>query len=285
MKPVKKYEICPEFPYPATITENKTSISTILSMLTEPFDQNTIAEKTFTNNFNNPNSQYYNMTVTEIIANWEEKGNISRYYGKKNDEYIGIVLNNDEYGVDLFYLDNDVDGDKRLKTQIDSFNEYINDLPDTMLYVTREKSLNYNINGEHNIIGRFDALFFDTEKNKWIIIDWKTNNVIDTKPNKWTEKLLGPAKDFPALSWYTYTIQLYFYKIALIEGGYLPEGTTYDDIEVYIVNLPGKPFEDTGKLYKVFTPAFEFDKDKLDGIFTFGIKKNILLNKKNGSNN
>ena len=31
--------------------------------------------------------------------------------------------------------------------------------------------------------------------------------------------------------------------------------------------------------------AFDYDKDLMDGIFTFGIKKNILLNKKNGGNN
>ena len=37
-------------------------------------------------------------------------------------------------------------------------------------------------------------------------------------------------------------------------------------------------------VYKKYPNAFEYDKDQMDGIFTFGIKKNILLNKKNGGN-
>ena len=94
------------------------------------------------------------------------------------------------------------------------------------------------------------------------------SGTVDTKPTIWTPKLLGPARLFDAINWNTYTMQVYFYKTALIESGYLPEGTTFDDVEVCIVNFPGKEFED-GKLYKKYPKAFDYDKDLMDGIFTW----------------
>lgn len=284
MKEVKKMENRPSFDNSfVDKTLPTTSISTILSMLQEPFDQKGVAEKTFNKRFNDPTSEYYQMTVEQIIAKWEDKAATSRRYGKMNDDYIGIILEGTEDDKDLFCLDNDVDGDVRLNTQVRAFDEFMNDLPEHIVYVAREVTLYYKI-GEHYVKGRFDALFYDTIKNKWIVVDWKTSGTVDTKPTIWTTKLLGPARVFDALNWNTYTMQVYFYKTALIESGYLPEGTTFDDVDVCIVNFPGREFED-GKLYKKYPKAFDYDKDLMDGIFTFGIKKNILLNKKNGSNN
>ena len=99
--------------------------------------------------------------------------------------------------------------------------------------------------------------------------------------------MLGPARIFPALNWYTYTLQLYLYKAALL-ANYLPKGTNPDDIEVYIVNLPGKPVyqENIGKdvnnakYFAIHAPAFAYDKTIIDNIFNFAFKKNELLEKK-----
>ena len=57
-----------------------------------------------------------------------------------------------------------------------------------------------------------------------------------------------------------------------------------DEIQTNDMEDDSKEFED-GKLYKKYPKAFDYNKDLMDGIFTFGIKKNILLNKKNGGNN
>ena len=120
---------------------------------------------------------------------------------------------------------------------------------------------------------------FDTVKNKYLIVDWKTSGSVDTVVNRWTDKMLGAAKEFDNLNWNSYTMQVYFYKTALIESGYLPTGTTFDDIDVCIINFPGKQFSD-GKLYRIYEPAFEYNKDTMDKIFNFGIKKNMILNRK-----
>ena len=283
MKETKKMENVPTFDNSfVDKTLPTTSISTILGMVQEPFDQKGVAQKTFEKRFNEPESEYYRMTVEQIIEKWQQKGQISLQYGRLNDNYIGIVLEGTEDDKDLFYLDNDVDGDERLRTQVRAFDEFMADLPSNIVFVARERTLYYKL-GEHYVKGRFDALFYDTEKKKWIIVDWKTSGTVDTVPTRYTTKLLGPARIFDALNWYTYTMQVYFYKTALIESGYLPEGTTFDDVEVCVVNFPGREFEN-GKLYKKYPKAFDYDKDLMDGIFTFGIKKNILLNKKNGIN-
>lgn len=283
MKETKKMENAPTFDNSfVDKTLPTTSISTILGMVQEPFDQKGVAQKTFEKRFNDPESEYYRMTVEQIIEKWQQKGQISLQYGRLNDNYIGIVLEGTEDDKDLFYLDNDVDGDERLRTQVRAFDEFMADLPSNIVFVARERTLYYKL-GEHYVKGRFDALFYDIEKKKWIVVDWKTSGTVDTVPTRYTTKLLGPARIFDALNWYTYTMQVYFYKTALIESGYLPEGTTFDDVEVCVVNFPGREFEN-GKLYKKYPKAFDYDKDLMDGIFTFGIKKNILLNKKNGIN-
>ena len=126
--------------------------------------------------------------------------------------------------------------------------------------------------GDFNVKGRFDALFYNEQTNKWIIIDWKSSGTIDTVTDRWTKNLLGAAKQFPALNWYTYTMQLYFYKTALLNH-YLPEGTKEEDVDVCIVNLPGD-------IFKIYKAAFNYDKKLMDDIFKFGYKKNYLLHKK-----
>ena len=39
------------------------SISAVLGLIQKPFDQKSVAEKTFNKHFNNPESQYYQKTI------------------------------------------------------------------------------------------------------------------------------------------------------------------------------------------------------------------------------
>lgn len=279
MEQLKRHSFIPNFDN-AFVDPNipATSITTILSMLVEPFNQQEVAEKTYNKHFNNPNSQYYQKTVSDIIGMWSAKGQESLRYGRLNDEYIGIVLEGTETDYEIYELDNDVEGDERLKTQIDAFNEFINDNKDRYSYITREKTVYYRI-GDQYVKGRFDALLYDNLLNKYVVVDWKTSGVVETERTQWTSKMLGAAKEFDALNWNSYTMQVYFYKTALIESGYLLPGTTVNDIDIVIVNFPGKKFPD-GKLYRMYNEAFEYNKETIDKILTFGIKKNAILNRK-----
>jgi hypothetical protein len=256
------------------------SISQVLGLLGEPFDSDAVAEKTYEKNYNNPDSIYYQRTKQEILEMWEAKGAESRKYGQLLDDYIGANLDGTEEDMEMYKLDNDIDSDARLSGLVksfDQFNEMMTKNYPHIKFVAREKTLYYQC-GDFLVKGRFDALLYNELKKKFIVIDWKSSGSIDTEPNKWTKNLLGPAKMFPALNYYTYTMQCDFYKTALL-AHYLPPTFTPDDIEIYIVNLPGKPVNGEN-YYGVHKEAFSYNKMLMDQIFTFGYKKNELLKKK-----
>ena len=258
------------------------SISAVLGLLEEPFDQIGVATKTYNKHHDNPNSEYYQKTVEEICEMWSAKGAASRQYGQMLDNYIGYNLNHQEDELELFNLDYDRDGDERLNNICTSFDDFVKDVLDQhpeLQFVTREQTLYYQIPGTEQFIrGRFDALFYNTEKKRYLIVDWKSSGDVDKKPSPWTGKLLGPCKDLLALNWNTYTLQVYFYKTALEASGLLNEG---EGVDCIIVQLPGHIVNESNKMYCIHTPAFPYDKDYLDKLFIWAHKKNMLL-KKNG---
>ena len=263
------------------------SISAVLGMLEEPFDQLGVAQKTHDKYFDDPASEYYRMSVKQIIEKWSAKGAESRNYGSMLDDYIGLNLNHKDIELRMFKLDNNYDNDERLHGLCNSFDNFYSVLQKSgdTIFVDRERTVYYDIEidnpltGEkmkYNIKRRFDALFYNKRTNKWIVIDWKSSGSIDKVPSKWTKKLLGPMNKFPALNYYTYTTQLYFYKKTLIEKGYLPEGTNPDDVVIMIVNLPGKIIEDCGRNYMIHQAAYIYDVELLNQLFKFGAQKDFM---------
>ena len=240
------------------------SISQVLGMLVEPFDSKGVAQETHDKHFNNPESQYYQMSVEQIMEAWSAKGAESCKYGSLLDDYIGMYLNKDNGAkVEMWKLDNNYDWDERLNNLVKSFTDFMDlvNKSGDMEFITREKTLYYKVpNTDCYIKGRFDALFYNKRTQKYVIVDWKSSGTVDKKKTPWTKQLFGPMMKFPALNWYTYTTQVHFYKLALLQSGYLPEGTTSDDIEVLIVQLPGHECADH-KMYEIHKQAFDFDED------------------------
>lgn len=262
------------------------SISEVLGMISEPFDSQGVAEKTYNKHFNNPNSEYYQMSVEQILEKWSAKGATSRKYGSLLDDYIGLILNHDEDGLELYNLDYDREDDERLNGLCTSFDEFVKEILDThpeLEFVAREKTVWYKVPNKDGkelyIKGRFDCLFYNKVKDRYLIVDWKSSDSIDKKPSPWTSNLLGPCKDLLALNSNTYTLQVYFYKTALTFDGYIEEGKEVDCI---IVQLPGKAIpENNGKFYMIHTPSFPYTKEFMDKLFVYAHKKKELLEKKN----
>lgn len=259
------------------------SISAALGMLAKPADQQQMLDNTYKKHFDNPESEYYHLTKEQIKEIWENKGAKSRQYGSLLDDYIGVRLTGTDSDMEMYKLDNDVEGDERLNGLISSFDSFYERLMQNgeMEFITREQPIYYKLgtnfdDEEYCVQGRFDALFRNKKTGKWVIIDWKTSKSIDTS-NKW-EKLLGPAKNLDACNHNTYTIQGYFYKTALLNG-YLPEGTGEDDVEFLIVQLPGFSVGENGENFKIWKPAFKYDFDFMNKIFEFAVKKKILMSK------
>ena len=267
----------------------KLSISNALNMLLTPFDSEGVSQKVYENHYDNPQSEYYHMTAEQIREAWSAKGAASTHYGSLLDDYIGCILTGNENDLRLFKLDNGYDYDERLHGLCDSFDNFYSVLSksgDTE-FIDREKYLYLKVkNPFHNeegqneymyMYGRFDALFRNKRTGKYILIDWKSSGTVDKVADKWTKKMLGPMFKYPQLNWYQYTLQLYFYKQALLNSGYVPEGTSPDDIVVMIVNLPGKIIEGCGQNYQIHQGAIPYNETELNNFYEFAIKKYILL--------
>ena len=267
----------------------KLSISNALNMLLTPFDSEGVSQKVYENHYDNPQSEYYHMTAEQIREAWSAKGATSTHYGSLLDDYIGCILTGNENDLRLFKLDNGYDYDERLHGLCDSFDNFYSVLSksgDTE-FIDREKYLYLKVkNPFHNeegqneymyMYGRFDALFRNKRTGKYILIDWKSSGTVDKVADKWTKKMLGPMFKYPQLNWYQYTLQLYFYKQALLNSGYLPEGPSPDDIVVMIVNLPGKIIEGCGQNYQIHQGAIPYNETELNNFYEFAIKKYILL--------
>ncbi len=262
----------------------KVSISNALDMLFTPFDTEGVAQNTYNKHFNNPQSEYYQMTVEQIMEAWSNKGAESCRYGSLLDDYIGCVLTGNENDIKLFKLDNGYDYDQRLHGLCDSFDNFYSVLSKSgnTVFVDREKYLYLKVkdpisNEDIYMYGRFDALFKNEQINKYILIDWKSSGTIDKVPTRWTKKMLGPMFKYPQLNWYRYTLQLYFYKQALIESGYVPADTKPEDIIVMIVNLPGKEIPECGQNFQIHQGAIPYDPNMLNEFYKFAIQKFMII--------
>ena len=264
------------------------SISQVLEQLSEPFDQVKKSQDMVDKYFNDPKSKYYQMTAEAIQAMWTKSGDDSKHYGRLLDNYIGLLVESnfeDSRQIQKFILDNDADNDERLKGLMTNFDLFRNNtnIFDKFEFVTREKTVYYRLinplfdendlfplNKYIYVKGRFDALLQHKKSGKWLIIDWKSSGEIDKSPKPWTKKMFGPAKDFWALNWYSYTLQCHFYKKALLESEYLPEGTKPEDVAIKIVQIPWN------NKYNVESEAFQYDSELMDKIFKFAWKKKNL---------
>lgn len=267
---------------------NVISVSKVKTLIAPKFDGETIAADLETRYFNDPTSKYYKMSKESILESWADKGAESMGYGKLLDSTVEQILEiQDEDEFEMFTLDNNYEYDERFTGIVDTLMGFYIDLVNKgyIEYVGREIPIYYN-NKENDlsVIGRIDALFYNSKTNKWMIIDWKSDEQIKTAVNRYTERCLGPAKSLYNLSWYLYTLQLHTYKAALLQN-YLPEGTAPEDVEVYICNIPHHPYQDTNDLvknkhdYKLFGEAFKYDEELLNKIYAFSMKKDKLSKK------
>lgn len=266
------------------------SISAINGYLAPPFDKEGVARKCEEKG-KTKQCQWIGMTAEQIMQLWEDKAAVSRDYGKRLDSYVEAKLEGDEDDMEMWNLDNDKEGDARLKSHCDAFDQFYCRIMKSgdVVYVGREievyNELATDKGQQFYVKGRLDALFYNKRTDTWIIIDWKSNECISTRGDRWTEHLLGPAKNLLNLDWNTYTLQVYNYKEALLKH-YLPEGTDPSHVQCMIVNLPKAPYENPdaaigkGEVYKAYMPAFPYNQDFINKVYVFGFKKDQLMKKK-----
>lgn len=266
------------------------TISNVNNQLVKPFDKYGVAKKCEEKG-KQTQCKWTGLSAEDIIKMWDDKAAVSREYGKKVDEYTDCILNENKSALELYMLDNDVDNDVRLKSHISAFDEFYNRLMQSgdVEFVDREIEVWNKVkteNEEFYVKGRLDALFYNKRTDIWIVIDWKSNESITTKTTRWTEHMLGVAKDLYAIDWNTYTLQVYNYKEALLQN-YLPEGTDASRVQCMIVNLPENPYENSDAVlgkdqkYKAYMGAFPYNETKINSIYEYAYKKDKLNKKTN----
>ena len=220
-----------------------------------------------------PTYKYAGMSADDILKQWHEKSEKSKYYGRMLDDFSGMILNNETDKLEQWKIDKDFENDKLLNHFCNGFLQFYNFITSKTNYkfLTREIPLYTQTPNGDKINGRLDNLFYDENTNAYIIIDYKTTENITTY-NNYGNKLLGPAYIYDECDMNIYTIQLHIYKKALVDTYNL---TTYDKISVYVCNLLRNT--DNNINYKLYKQNFDFNPYQLDSFIEFGSAKHKLL--------
>lgn len=260
-------------------TENYVTVSDVKTLVCDKFDSDKVAGELEEKNFNNPDSKYYQMTKEQILESWDSKAKTSMNYGRLLDSAAEQLLEvRDEEEWEMFLLDNNYDCDEKFSAPVDAMLSFLKDCAKKGIeYVGREIPIVYNVEGAGCVKGRIDCLLYNKEKDNFIIIDWKTDDSIDTIPNRWTKPCLGPASGILQLNSQTYTLQVYSYKAALLQT--VLKGTDPNKIQCFICNCPKYKALGAAK-YTLYPAQFDYNEEQLNKIYSFCIKKKSIINKK-----
>lgn len=276
--------------------KNTFSVSKIVhEACVPPFDERAVAERTMRRNFNDPNSEYYQMNVDAILDLWHSKRDSGRYKGMALDKFVQNLWEsgiNDEAHIRVWANNTSIisnrlyensganDLIKKLKDQptehkklrcrcvqaadtiIRFFEQFYNNgyKPSIVCY---EKTLFL----PNAVNGRFDALFYiqdmmnrGDDYSKFILVDVKNDENI-LKPNPFDDIILGPYAGMEASSMNLYSLQLNMYKHMLTNTYGLKEHM----VTPYIFNSNGRQ----AKFYKC---PIEYDKDKMNELISLAVK-------------
>lgn len=234
--------------------------------LKEKFDELGTALKCAERGKIDPNYKYAGMSVDDILNQWHEKSEKSKYYGRMVDDFSGMILENKLDDLEQWKIDKNFNEDNLLNNFCNGVLQFYDFITTKTNYkfIGREIPLYTQTPNGDKINGRLDNLFYDENTNAYIIIDYKTTENI-TLRNNYYHKLLGPAYILDECDMNLYTIQLHIYKKALVDTYHL---TTYDKISVYVCNLLRE--EQNNVYYKLYKQNFNFNIDMLNTFIHFG---------------
>ena len=246
----------------------KYSVSKIVEAMHVPFDKEGVANKTFSKYFNDPNSKYYHMSVQEIISSWNAKAELGRNNGKALDNYIGMILENNESEEILEKYKASLKEIAASKCNV--FDKFYNEnIANKLEYVAREQILHDETKG---VVGRFDAMFLKNDVRtpgvqNLLLIDWKNTEKIETS-NSYS-KLKGPLYKYDDCELNRYTIQLYIYVYILRKVYHLT------DVRIIPLLVQIGITE-----YAIYAPQIPYSDELVYDIISFAINEiNIQINK------
>lgn len=256
------------------------SLTKMNDFLSEPFDKERVAQQCAEKGATDPKSKYAGMTKEDILAKWTQNAETSMMYGSKVDEYAECVFNANENATLMWKLDSGFDYDEKLQNFCKGLDEFISYMTERgYQFIGREIPMyveSIGTFGKTNIVtGRLDALFYNPEKNKYMVVDWKTTEDIKTQSFR-SKRMKGPGLVWEDCDMSKYTIQIHTYKNALINTYCIaPE----DSISVCVINLREVQDPYYKKNFIPYKEMFSFDSKRLNDAVDFAINKRELLKK------
>lgn len=265
------------------------SVSKIEEYISEPFNAKQQAEACAKKGMEDSKYKYAGMTAEEIIRQWNDKAEESKRYGKLLDDYAGMRLNKQDTELEIWKLDNNFEFDDRLKNICLGFDQFYEDITKyDFEFVGRELTLygeclpdnampfDDGMNENNIVVGRLDCLWKNKKSNKFLIVDWKTTDVIKCSSFR-GKTMKGPAFHWEDCDMSKYTFQVHIYKNDLLNTYQITDKP--ENISVCICNLLKGPDEENGKNYRLYKENFNFNGDVLNQVVNFAIMKRSLMNK------
>lgn len=241
------------------------SVSKCISYMHPEFNIPAKAAEMVRKYYDKEGHKYYHMSADEIIKLWDDKKHAALARGTLYDSLVEQVLEirnpdkftewklNHNFENDMF-IQKAYTGLLNILTLFKN-NHYICIGTEIPMYAHNRQ------NGEQIVNGRCDALFYNTETCRYLIIDWKTNEKIETTG---FQTMYGPAIIYYDSDFYKYMFQLSFYKKALSETYNL---AVSDNVDIMIAQM-GRSEEG----YTLYNPAYGnyvYDSNMMDNIIQY----------------
>lgn len=249
----------PEFTY-----KNSLSVSKCIGYLKNPFDSEKVANEMYKKYFNEEGNKYYQMTPEMILESWEAKRKFSLDRGKLFDTYVEHVLDiKDPVLFKKWKIIEDIDNNDFMKRAMNGFIKILTYLKECGYDTIIGTEIPLWITNNNLIVnGRCDCLLYSSKYQKYLVIDWKTNEQIKTTDFK---NLKGPLNHLKDCDLYVYSTQVYFYKKALAETYKLAD-FNHIDVMVCQMGVNEDPY------YKIWLPEkfnFTFDTELMNKVIKY----------------
>jgi ATP-dependent exoDNAse (exonuclease V) beta subunit len=182
-------------------TPVKTSVTTFIHSMFPHFNANKIAPFSHKKHFNNPDSEYYQLSVEEIKDLWENNRDTAATAGTKMHKSI-----------ELFYNEEPITTEMLESTEFQYFTNFNNDFKHLKPYRTEWEVFDE----DHCLAGSIDMIY-ENPDGTLVIYDWKRSKEIKTE-NKY-EKGYAPLDHLPNCNFWHYSLQLNTYK-RILETNY-----------------------------------------------------------------
>lgn len=176
-----------------------TSVSEVVASQFKKFDKEGKAAQMHARDRNDPNAQYYGMTVAEIIALWDGTGNDSRN--------AGLALHK---AIEIFLLKGTTPDENYRKTmewiQFENFMYDHKDWECVACEKRRFKISKKRRRGHYGYAGTIDAIF--KTPDGYVIVDWKRAKKIEYDGYGTGQDMM---RHVPDSNYYKYSLQLSCY--------------------------------------------------------------------------